>query len=186
MINTINEAIVILKAGGILLYPTDTVWGLGCDATNAEAVAKISALKQRAESKNYVVLLHTANELERYVRTVPDVAWDMVDFAENPLTIIYPNSYMLANNVIADDKTVGIRIIKEGFAHELIKRYRKPIVSTSANISGSPSPKTFAEIEEAIIKGVDLVIPQQYDTGNGQPSTIMKIEESGRFEFIRR
>ena len=183
----INTALTILKAGGIILYPTDTVWGLGCDASNPEAVAKIYALKNRADSKSMIILLDTENKLQSYVNEVPDIAYDLIEYTEKPLTIIYSGAKNLAENVISEDKNIGIRIPKHDFCQQLIQRFRKPIVSTSANISGEPTPTNFSKIDQKIISGVDYVVDLEQESSEiKQTSTIMKLEVDGQFTFIRK
>jgi L-threonylcarbamoyladenylate synthase len=184
----INKALDTLSAGGIILYPTDTIWGIGCDASNADAVQKVIDLKGRSKEKSLIVLLDTDHKLQSYVNDVPDIAYDLIEYAEKPLTVIFSGARNLAPNVINEDGSVGIRIVsKHPFCTELLKRFRKPIVSTSANISGEPSPKYFDDISQAILDGVDQVIDyQQEDRSEKQPSTIMKLEADGRFSFIRR
>ncbi len=183
----INKALEVLKQGGLILYPTDTIWGIGCDATNQEAVDRVFKLKGRAEEKSLIILLDTANKLPSYVREVPDIAYDLVEFAENPLTIIYSGAKNLAGNAIAPDGSVGIRIVKHAFCEQLINRFRKPIISTSANLSGQPAPSNFSEISEEVLQGVDYVVDwEQQDLSPKKPSTIMKLEPSGRFTFIRK
>lgn len=185
--NEVNEALEVLKSGGLILYPTDTIWGIGCDANNEEAVKKVFKLKGRAESKSLIILLDHENKLERYVSGVPDVAYDLIEYAEKPLTIIYSGAKNLAPNVINEDGSVGIRIVRHLFCEQLIQRFRLPIVSTSANISGNPAPANFSEIDEEIIKGVDYVVNLEQDNlENKTPSTIMKLEADGQFSFIRR
>jgi L-threonylcarbamoyladenylate synthase len=183
----INKALEVLKTGGIILYPTDTVWGLGCDATNKEAVAKVYALKNRADSKSLIILLDTDNKLQSYVSEVPDIAYDLIEYSENPLTIIYSGAKNLASNLINEDGSIGIRIPKHDFCQQLIQRFRKPIVSTSANISGENTPANFSEISQDIIDGVDYVVDlEQESREKKQPSTIMKLEPDGKFAFIRK
>jgi len=183
----IINALAVLKAGGIILYPTDTVWGLGCDATNPEAVAKIYALKNRADTKSMIILLDTENKLQSYVNEVPDIAYDLIEYTEKPLTIIYSGAKNLAENVISEDKNIGIRIPKHDFCQQLIQRFRKPIVSTSANISGEPTPTNFSKIDQKIIDGVDYVVNLEQESSEiKQPSTIMKLEIDGQFTFIRK
>jgi L-threonylcarbamoyladenylate synthase len=183
----INKALEVLKQGGLILYPTDTVWGIGCDATNAEAVAKVYALKRREDSKSMIVLLDTDNKLQSYVSEIPDVAYDLIEYTEKPLTIIYSGAKNLANNLINSDGSIGIRIPKHDFCQQLIQRFRKPIVSTSANISGEPTPGNFFEISQEIIEGVDYVIDlEQMASERKQASTIMKLEPDGKFVFIRK
>lgn len=183
----VNKALEILKSGGIILYPTDTVWGIGCDATNETAVKKIAALKGRAESKSLIILLENANRLDSYVSEVPEIAYDLIEYAENPLTIIFSGAKNLAESVINSDGSVGIRIVRHPFCEQLIQRFRKPIVSTSANLSGESTPKTFAQINDKILNKVDYVVDvEQYETEEKKPSTIMKLEADGRFSFIRK
>lgn len=183
----LNKALETLKNGGIILYPTDTIWGIGCDATNPEAVEKVFALKGRDKSKSMIVLLHNDNQLAGYVNDVPEVAYQLIEVADRPMTIIYSNAKNLASNVIAEDGSVGIRIVNHPFCQQLLQRFRKPIVSTSANISGQPSAAAFDEITEEIKQGVDYIVQYgQQDTTKGKPSIIMKLDPSGKFEFIRK
>lgn len=183
----VAKALKIVQDGGIILYPTDTIWGIGCDATNTEAVKKIFALKQREEAKSMIILLDTDNKLPSYVREVPDLAYDLIEFAENPLTLVMPGAKNISEALIAPDGSVGIRVAKHPFCEQLIQRLRKPLVSTSANISGQPSPQNFNQIAPEIIEGVDYVVDiDQYDTSLKKPSTIMRLSPDGRFEFIRR
>jgi L-threonylcarbamoyladenylate synthase len=183
----VAKALKVLQNGGIILYPTDTIWGIGCDAGNEEAVKKIYALKQREESKSMIVLLDNDNKLQSYVSEVPDIAYDLIEYAENPLTLVMPGAKNLAKNLIAADGSIGLRVTKHQFCQQLIQRLRKPLVSTSANISGQPSPKNFNAISAEIIEGVDYVVDlEQYDLTEKCPSTIMRLEPDGRFEFIRK
>lgn len=183
----IDKALDVLRAGGIILYPTDTIWGIGCDATNAEAVEKIFKLKGRDAQKSLIVLLDSENKLEGYVQQVPEIAYDLIEYTEKPLTIIYSSAKNLAPNVIHNDGSIGIRIVKHPFCQQLIQRFRKPIVSTSANISGEPAPANFSEISARIRSGVDYTVNlEQEDLTPKQPSTIMKLGSDGQFAFIRR
>ena len=183
----INKALEVLKSGGIILYPTDTIWGIGCDATNEDAVKKVFSLKGRDESKSLIVLLDNESKLQSYVQEVPEIAYDLIEYAEKPLTIIYSGAKNLAKNVINQDGSVGIRIVKHPFCQQLVQRFRIPVVSSSANVSGKPSPRNFNEIDEEIIRGVDYVVNlEQDDLTEKTPSTIMKLESGGRFSFIRR
>lgn len=181
----INKTIEVLQKGGTILYPTDTIWGIGCDAKNEEAVEKVIKIKRRDPHKSFIILLDTPNKLESYIQDVPSVAWDLIEFSERPLTIIFPRAKNLAKNIINEDGSVGIRIVKSGFIHEVIKKFRNPVVSTSANLSGKPSAISFVDIEEDIVNAVDYVcnIP---DSGTGEPSTIMKLEVNGQFTFLRK
>jgi L-threonylcarbamoyladenylate synthase len=187
MKNDIITAVDVLKRGGLILYPTDTIWGIGCDATNPEAVAKVYKLKQREDSKSMLVLMENPNWLNLYLNTVPEIAWDIIDIADKPLTIIYPNAKNLAKNLIASDGSIGIRIVKHLFCEQLIQSLRKPIVSTSANLSGASSPKGFHEIDERIIKGVDYVVPMEHDTAlDSTPSGIIQLGIKGEVKVIRK
>lgn len=185
--NDINQALETLKAGGLLLYPTDTIWGIGCDATNPEAVAKVFALKGRAQEKSLIVLLHNDNQISSYVSEVPEVAYQLIEYTEEPLTIVYSQAKNLAPNAIAADGTIGIRVVNHPFCEQLLQRFRKPLISTSANISGEDSPKSFDDISEAIKSGVDYIAEYgRKEKGTGKSSTIMKLDPSGKFEFIRK
>ena len=183
----IQQAIEVLKKGGIILYPTDTVWGIGCDATNAEAVARIYQLKKREDSKSMLVQLENPNRLNSYIEEAPEVAWELVDVADKPLTIVYPGAKNLAKNLIAGDGSIGIRISGEAFTQQLIQRFRKPIVSTSANISGEPSPAFFDEISQEIIDGVDYVVQYRQDDRTPiTPSSVIKLGVGGEIQILRK
>lgn len=185
-----NEEIInaqdVLYKGGLILYPTDTIWGIGCDATNEDAVRRVFALKKRVDSKALLVLIGSPSKLDFYVREVPEVAWDLVDLAEKPLTIIYPGARNLAKNLLAEDGSVGIRVTKESFSQKLCERFRKAIVSTSANVSGAASPRFFDEIAPEIIAGVDYVVNyRREDKTQAQPSSIIRLGLSGQVQIIR-
>jgi len=183
----IEQALTILKNGGVILYPTDTVWGLGCDATNEDAVAKINAIKGRAADKSFIILLDNDSKIQSYVSEVPEVAYDLIEYAENPLTIIFSSGKNLAKGVINQDGTVGIRVVKHDFCVQLLQRFRKPITSTSANFSGEPTPQIFDEITEDIKSAVDYVVNWEQElTAPKKASTIMKLAPGGQFSFIRR
>lgn len=183
----IKNALETLRAGGVILYPTDTVWSLGCDATNVQAVEKIISLKQRAQNKSFIVLLDSENKLPSYVQNVPEIAYDLIEYAEKPLTIIYDNAKNLATNIVAEDGSIAIRIIKHDFCSALLHRFRKPIVSTSANISGENAPQLFSEINPEMFDLVDYVVDYEQQSTIAKPaSTIMKLSYDGRFEFIRK
>src|SRR5579872_4469895 len=172
----VAKALKVLQEGGIILYPTDTIWGIGCDATNTEAIKKIFALKQRDEAKSMIILLDTENKLESYIQEVPSIAYDLIGYAENPLTLVMPGAKNISPVLIAGDGSVGIRVAKHDFCQQLIQRLRKPLVSTSANISGKPSPQYFGQIAAEIIEGVDYVVDiDQYSMEIKTPSTIMKL-----------
>jgi len=183
----LKKAVEVLKTGGIILYPTDTIWGIGCDATNEKAVQRVYEIKKREDSKSMLVLMENPALLDRYVDDVPDVAWDLVEIATTPLTVIYPNAKNLAKNLIASDGSIGIRFTKEQFTGQLLQRFRKPIVSTSANISGEKSPAFFNEISEEIKKQVDYIVEfRQNDSTPTQPSSIIKLGAGGRIDIIRK
>jgi L-threonylcarbamoyladenylate synthase len=183
----VAKAFKILQEGGIILYPTDTIWGIGCDATNTEAVQKIYQLKQRDEAKSMIILLDTENKLESYVSEVNPLAYDLIEYAENPLTLVMPGAKNISPALIAADGSIAIRVTSNQFCQQLIQRLRKPLVSTSANVSGKPSPQYFSQIDQEIIDGVDYVVDiDQHSKEIKTPSTIMKLAPDGRFEFIRR
>lgn len=183
----IENALAVLKKGGVILYPTDTVWGLGCDATDEVAVARINDIKGRAGDKSLIILLDTDAKLQSYVTEVPDVAYDLIEYAEKPLTIVFPGAKNLAKNVISSDGSIGIRIAKHEFCQQLIQRFRKPITSTSANISGEPTPLYFDDISDEIKEAVDYIVDlEQALKIDKKPSTIMKLAPGGQFSFIRK
>ncbi len=183
----IENCLTVLNAGGTILYPTDTIWGIGCDATNAVAVDKVYRLKQRMESRSLIILLDDADHLGDYVDFVPDIARDLLSYVDWPLTIIYPTSKNLASNVVADDQSIAIRIVKNEFCRQLIHAFGKPIVSTSANISGSGPPLTFKKISQEIIDGVDYIVDSSLDEIHEvKPSRIIKLTDNGEFRIIRK
>jgi len=182
----ILECIQILKRGGLILYPTDTVWGIGCDATNAEAIDKIYALKNQPNTKSLICLVPDFKMLNQYVEDIPEVAYDILKYADKPTTIIYQNPIRISTNLIADDDTLGIRVVDDIFAKELIRKYKRPIVSTSANISGQPTPANFFEISPEILNGVDYIVNLYQSTKNKKPSTIIKLDLDGKVEVIRK
>jgi L-threonylcarbamoyladenylate synthase len=187
MQNDIKKALEVLKSGGVILYPTDTIWGLGCDATNSEAVKRIYDIKKREDSKSMLVLMGNPALLERYVDEVPDVAWDLVEITTTPLTVIYPGAKNLAANLIAADGSIGIRFTKEEFTSRLLQRFRRPIVSTSANISGEVAPAFFDEISEEVKEQVDYIVEyRQDDIMPAQPSGIIKLGPGGQIDIIRK
>src|SRR5512133_1028311 len=176
----IKAAVEILRKGGVILYPTDTIWGLGCDATNADAVSRIYRIKQRDDNKSMLVLLDTPDKLSDYVYEVPEIAYDVIGMANKPLTIIYPGAQNLAENLVAEDGSVGIRITQDEFCSRLIHTLRRPLVSTSANISGKPFPADFSSIEAEIISAVDYVVKYRQDEKKkGKPSGIIKLGING-------
>ena len=182
----VKKAVEVMRKGGVILYPTDTVWGIGCDATNPEAVKRVYEIKRRADSKALICLVDSEDRLARYVRNVADVTWDMMELTTKPLTIIFDNANGLASNLLAEDGSVGIRITREEFSHELCFRFQKPIVSTSANISGEPTAQTFDAISDEIKESVDYVVRyNQRCKEKHQPSSIIRIKENGEFTIIR-
>ncbi len=182
----LKEALRVLKAGGIILYPTDTVWGIGCDARNPEAVERIYKLKERADSKSMLVLVGSEGMLQRSVKSVPDIAWQLIDVAVNPMTIIYDFPVGVADNLKAEDGSLGIRITSEKFSRTLCERLKGPIVSTSANKSGKPTPMTFSEISSEIKNGVDYVCNfRRKDKASSKPSNIIKITRENIVKVIR-
>lgn len=182
----IKNAFDALVSGGLILYPTDTIWGIGCDATNEAAVRKVYELKKRADSKALITLLDNPVKLDYYIDGVPEVAWDLIELSDKPLTIIYDNARNVATNLIAEDGSLAIRITKEEFSYELCKRFRKALVSTSANISGEASPANFSEISEEIKNGVDYIVKyKQDDISKSKASSIIKLGKSGEVKIIR-
>ena len=182
----IVQCLKVLSAGGLILYPTDTVWGIGCDATNAEAVKRVYQLKQRDDSKALIVLIDSADHLDHYVVDVPAIARELIDVAVKPLTIIYEGAYNLAPNVLGDEDSIGIRIPNDEFCHRLCKRFGKPIVSTSANVSGQPTAKRFSDIDSSIVENVDYAVEyRRDDTTPHQPSNIILLSRDGTFKIIR-
>lgn len=174
-----------MAAGGLILYPTDTIWGIGCDATNEEAVRRVYELKRRSDHKAMLLLMDSSAKLNYYVQEVPDVAWDLIELADSPLTVIYNGARNVAPNLLAADGSVGIRITQEEFSHKLCERFRKPLVSTSANVSGDPSPANFSEISETIKAGVDYIVRyRQDDLSKAAPSHIIKLGAGGLVKII--
>ena len=175
----VKKAVEVMRQGGVILYPTDTVWGIGCDATNPEAVKRVYEIKRREDSKALICLVDSDARLSRYVRNVADVTWDMIEMAEKPLTIIFDQAVGLAPNLLAEDGSVGLRITKEEFSKELCFRFQKPIVSTSANISGEPTAQTFDEISDEIKNAVDYIVKYNRQCKEKhKPSSIIKIDGS--------
>ena len=185
----LQEALRVLREGGVILYPTDTIWGIGCDATNEEAVARVYEIKKRVDSKAMLVLLDGAGKLQGYMDKVPDTAWMLLEAneGERPMTIIYPGAKNLAKNLLAKDGSVGIRITEELFSKALCEQLRRPIVSTSANLSGEPAAKSFSEIDCALLEAVDYVCQyRRNDTTPKAASSIIKIDEKERITIIRK
>ena len=182
----IRQALAVMQQGGVILYPTDTIWGIGCDATNPDAVKKVYAIKQREDAKALISLVDSEAKVGFYVPDVPDVAWDLLECAERPLTIIYDNVRNLAPNLMADDGSAALRITKEEFSRELCMRMKRAIVSTSANISGQPAPQKFADIAPEILAAVDYVCTSRRDESEPkQASSIIKLTASAEVTIIR-
>ena len=171
----IHKAFEVIQQGGIILYPTDTVWGIGCDATNAEAVAKIYKLKQKTEQQGMIVLMNGEKMMYNVFKDIPEVAWQIMDLSEKPTTLILDKPRNIAPNLIAADNSLGIRIVKEPFCFKLMERMKKPLVSTSANVSGQPTPIAFKDISPEIIKGVDYVVNLHREKICNKPSSIIKL-----------
>lgn len=194
----IQEAVKVLRDGGVILYPTDTVWGIGCDATNEQAVARVFDIKRRSEAKSLVLLACDLDMVAKYIKEIPSIAIDLVEVNDAPMTIIYPGAQYLAPNAVAADGSVGIRIpladeaalpgklTAGAFCRELVRRLRRPLVSTSANISGEPTPEAFTEISEEIKSAVDYVVPKPFGAGaSGRSSQIIKLGLGGEVEILR-
>ena len=183
----IKNAVEVMRKGGVILYPTDTVWGIGCDATNEEAVAKVYRIKQRDDSKALICLVDSDARLQRYVRNVPNVAWDIFDLATKPTTIILDGAVNLAPNLIAEDGSIAMRITQEEFSKELCYRFQKAIVSTSANISGQPAAQNFQDIAPELLEAVDYVCySRRQEKKPHTPSSIIKLTENGEVTVIRK
>lgn len=182
----IQNAVKTMRNGGVILYPTDTVWGIGCDATSPDAVAKVYKIKKRDDSKALICLVDSDARLQRYVRNVPEVAWDLLELADKPTTVILDNAVNLAPNLVADDGSIAMRITKENFSRELCFRFQKPIVSTSANISGEPAAQNYRDISEELLNAVDYVCwTRRQEHKPHKPSSIIKLSENGEVKIIR-
>lgn len=182
----IDNALTVLKRGGLILYPTDTVWGIGCDATNPDAVEKVFQLKKRSDNKSLICLVNDFKMLEQYIENVPEVAFDILKNSLRPTTIIYDNPIRVAENLIAEDDSLAIRVTKDDFCKSLIRYFRKPIVSTSANFSGTKTPQSFADIDPLILEGVDYVVNLHQNKKSGKPSVIIKLKNDGSVKIIRK
>ncbi len=183
----IKNAVDVLKKGGVILYPTDTVWGIGCDATNEAAVRRIYEIKKRNDAKSMLCLVDNPNRIQRYFRNVPDVAWDLIDCAETPLTVILPDANGVAPSLIAEDGSLGMRVTKDEFSKQICYKLQKPLVSTSANISGDPTARFFKEISQEIIDQMDYVVQfRRGDTTFHKPSSIIKLGIKGEVDIIRK
>jgi len=182
-----ERCLSVLRDGGVILYPTDTIWGIGCDATNADAVARVAAIKNRPDDKSFVILLDSAERLGKYVKRVPDIAWDLVELSEKPLTIVYPGAVNVAPQAIAADGTIAIRVTRHPFCRELVARLGRPLVSTSANTAGEPSPESFEAIPDAIRTRVDYVVDLPGERKReGRPSAILSLGLNGEIRIIRK
>ena len=182
----IKKACEVMNKGGVILYPTDTIWGIGCDATNEEAVKRVYEIKKRADSKAMLVLVDNAVKVDFYVNQAPEVAFDLIELSTKPLTIIYDDAKNLAPNLIAEDGSIGIRVTSEEFSNQLCFRFRKAIVSTSANVSGEPSPASFADISEEIKQAVDYIVQSRQDEKtSSKSSSIIKLGKGGQVKVIR-
>ncbi len=183
----IRNAVEVMRKGGVILYPTDTIWGIGCDATRADAVAKVYEIKQRIDSKAMICLVDSANRLQRYIRNVPDVAWDIIELATKPTTLVLDGAANLAPQLLAEDGSVAIRVTNEPFSKELCYRFQKPIVSTSANVSGMPPASCFRDIAPELLEAVDYVCTsRRHEKGGHTPSSIIKLSVNGEVSIIRR
>ncbi len=183
----IRNAVEVLRKGGVILYPTDTVWGIGCDATNSEAVKRVYRIKQRDDSKALICLVDSDARLQRYVRKVPDVAWQLIDCCDTPTTVILDGAVNLAENLVADDGSIGIRITREPFSKELCFRFQKALVSTSANISGEPAAQNYGDIDPKIVEAVDYVCwSRRQEHKPHRPSSIIKLTEDGQVTVLRK
>ncbi|WP_310992337.1 L-threonylcarbamoyladenylate synthase [Aequorivita marina] len=186
MKNEIENALTVLKKGGLILYPTDTVWGIGCDATNADAVEKVFQLKKRSDKKSLICLVSDFKMLNEYIQDVPEVAYDILKYAKKPTTIIYDDPIRVAENIIAADNSLAIRVAKDEFCKKLIRKFRRPIVSTSANFSEAKTPRSYTEIDPLILGGVDYVVNLQHEKKSGKPSAIIKLGNNGSVKVIRK
>ncbi len=182
-----DKTLEVLREGGVIIYPTDTVWGIGCDATNDKAVSRIYEIKKRIDSKSMLTLVDVPGRISSYVKEVPDIAWELIDLSEKPITIIYPEAKNLASNLLGEDSSVGIRVVNDDFCKKLVGRLRKPIVSTSANISGEEHPSCYHDISEDLLKEVDYVVSYKREfSENISPSSIIKIGVGGEVSVIRK
>jgi len=182
----IHKALEVLKKGGLILYPTDTVWGIGCDATNPDAIDRVFKLKKRVETKSLICLVHDFKMLNQFVENIPEVAYDILKYAEKPTTIIYDDPIRIAENIIAPDNTLAFRVTNDPFSKNLVRKFRWPVVATSANISGEKTPRSFKEISAEILEGVDYVVNLDRNKQSGKPSAIIKLSLNGGVKIIRK
>ena len=185
MHDEINKCVEVLKKGGVILYPTDTVWGLGCDATNDKAIERIYEIKKRNESKALICLVSDFKMLNQYVEDVPEVAYDILKYANKPTTIIYDKPIRIAENLVPEENTLAIRVASDDFCKQLIRKYRRPLVSTSANLSGAATPGNYDEISEEIKGAVDYVVNWNRNKKKAKPSAIIKLSNDGGVKVIR-
>lgn len=186
MRNEIEKAFEVIKEGGIILYPTDTIWGIGCDPKDEKALERINQLKNRTKDKNFIVLVESERLLNRYAKVIPEVCFDLIDYTDRPLTIIYPKGQFVAKQVLADDGSIGVRVVKDEFCSKLIQKLKSGIISTSANISGEKSPTSFEEISDTIKNGVDYIVNLPLSKKDAAPSQIIKISEKSEVTVIRK
>jgi L-threonylcarbamoyladenylate synthase len=182
----VKKTVEVLSNGGVILYPTDTVWGLGCDATNDQAIERIYKIKKRQAEKSMIVLLDDEKKLVKYIKEIPDQAWNLIEFSTKPLTIIYDQAVNVSRKIIADDGSLGIRITRDAFCKEIVRRLRNPVVSTSANISNEPAPNSYNEISDEVLNAVDYVVNLRRQNADQKPSTIIKLGTRGNIQIIRR
>lgn len=183
----VAKTLDVLRKGGSILYPTDTIWGLGCDATNTRAIKRLQRIKQRSDNKHFIILLDGTDRLQEYVKLIPEAAWDLYQQIQTPLTIVFPDARNLSKLIIGKDRTVGIRIPRDDFALELVRQFGKPVISTSANLSGDPPPMFFRDINPVLLQEVDYVVDFHRDRiQETKPSTIIRLHENGEFEVIRQ
>jgi L-threonylcarbamoyladenylate synthase len=182
----VKKALEVLHQGGVILYPTDTIWGLGCDATNKEAIDRLYRIKQRDPDKGMLILLESEARVERYVDDMPDIAWDLMEVSDKPLTLVYHQARNLPENLMASDGSIGIRVTSDPFCLELLKRFKKPLVSTSANWSNQPYPSTYKEIDPTLVRSVDYVVKHRQDEKKkSSPSSVIKVGPGGEVKVIR-
>lgn len=182
----IEKALGILNNNGIIVYPTDTIWGIGCDATSEAAINNLYKVKERDLNKSFIILIDDDRKLNKYIKEIPEVAWDLLDSTIKPLTVIYPGAINLPKNLIANDGSIAIRVVKEGSVYELVKAFKKPIVSTSANLSGETTPKNKKDISSNILERVNHIVNLHLESNETSPSSIIKLQIDGQIEIIRK
>jgi len=183
----IDKSVKVLNGGGVILYPTDTIWGLGCDGSNDEAIIKLNSIKKRTQSKHYIILVDSENKIERYIREVPDIAWDLIDCAIKPTTLVLDNAFNVSKQLLGSDGSLGIRVCKTDFCQQLIRKFNKPLVSTSANITGGPPAINYSGVSSSIKNQVDLIvdIPDLYES-TAKESSIIKLCGDNNVKIIRQ